>query len=67
LPLATLWIVAHYNGIKEFVGYVLPENRVAIRWLRNTGAEIIGWIEELPPRVRFILTKGKLREAKENS
>lgn len=39
LLLAVLWLVAYRHGIERFTGYTVPENRQALRWMRNTGAE----------------------------
>ena len=39
LLLAILWLSAYANGIERFVCYVMPENRKAVRWLVDTGAE----------------------------
>jgi len=39
LLLSILWLNAYANGIERFVSYVIPENRSAIRWLVDTGAE----------------------------
>lgn len=39
LLLAILWLVAFRQGIRHFVGYTMPENTSAIRWMRDTGAE----------------------------
>jgi acetyltransferase len=36
--LAILWLNAYAHGIERFVGYVMPENRKAIRWMTATGA-----------------------------
>ena len=38
LLLAVLWVVAYKHGIERFVGYVMPENSRALRWMRGTGA-----------------------------
>lgn len=38
LLLAILWAVAYRHGIHRFVGYTMPENLSAIRWMRATGA-----------------------------
>ena len=38
LLLATLWLDAVRCGLHHFVAYVLPENRAAVRWMRNAGA-----------------------------
>jgi len=38
LLLATLWLRALAVGIERFVGYTMPENTAAIRWMRDTGA-----------------------------
>lgn len=39
LLLAILWLVAYRHGIGRFVGYTMPENLRALRWMRATGAE----------------------------
>jgi acetyltransferase len=39
LLLAVLWLVAFRHGIERFVGYTMPENLKALRWMRDTGAE----------------------------
>ncbi|MEM1082659.1 MAG: GNAT family N-acetyltransferase [Verrucomicrobiota bacterium] len=39
LLLATLWLAAAGRGIERFVGFTMPENTAAIRWMRDTGAE----------------------------
>lgn len=39
LLLALLWLVAYRQGIRRFVGYTMPENRKALGWMRDTGAE----------------------------
>ena len=39
LLLAILWLVAYSNGIERFLSHVMPENRKAIRWLVDTGAD----------------------------
>jgi acetyltransferase len=39
LLLAVLWLVAYRHGIERFSGYTVPENRKALRWMRDTGAE----------------------------
>ena len=38
LLLALLWLVAYKHGIEHFTGYSQPENRKALRWMRDTGA-----------------------------
>ncbi len=38
LLLAILWLQAFANGIERFIGYVMPENRRAARWMTATGA-----------------------------
>lgn len=38
LLLAILWLVAFANGIRQFVGYVMPDNRRAVRWMIDSGA-----------------------------
>ena len=37
LLLAVLWLTALQAGAREMVGYVLPDNRKASRWLRDCG------------------------------
>ncbi|MGB0993676.1 MAG: GNAT family N-acetyltransferase [Akkermansiaceae bacterium] len=39
LLLALLWRDAYANGIEHFIGYAMPENRKAIDWMLDTGAE----------------------------
>lgn len=39
LLLAVLWLVAFKHGISRFIGYTMPENVKALRWMRSTGAE----------------------------
>jgi acetyltransferase len=39
LLLAALWLAAFRVGIRRFVGYTMPENTAAVRWMRATGAE----------------------------
>lgn len=39
LLLSILWLDAYSQGIEEFVGYTMPENQRAIRWMNDTGAE----------------------------
>jgi acetyltransferase len=38
LLLALLWLVAYRHGIATFTGCTMPENRGALRWMRDTGA-----------------------------
>jgi GNAT superfamily N-acetyltransferase len=38
LLLAILWLVAFRSGIETLTSYVMPENRRALRWMRDTGA-----------------------------
>ncbi len=38
LLLATTWLDAMRSGVRRFVGYTMPENVTAVRWMRNTGA-----------------------------
>ena len=38
LLLAVVWLAALKAGIRRFVGYTMPENRAAVRWMRDTGA-----------------------------
>ena len=38
LLLAVMWWVAFRQGVRRFVGYTMPENRRAVRWMRDTGA-----------------------------
>lgn len=38
LLLAVLWLTAMRAGADSMVGYVLPDNRKAARWMRNCGA-----------------------------
>jgi GNAT superfamily N-acetyltransferase len=37
LLLAVLWLSAMRAGVQTFVAYVLPENRAAVRWMRDAG------------------------------
>lgn len=39
LLLAVLWLDAMRAGIGRFVGYTMPENVAAVRWMRDIGAE----------------------------
>ncbi|QJE96132.1 GNAT family N-acetyltransferase [Luteolibacter luteus] len=39
LLLSILWLVAYRCGIETFTGYTMPENRGALRWMRETGAQ----------------------------
>jgi GNAT superfamily N-acetyltransferase len=39
LLLSLLWLEAMRLGIRKFVGYTMPENVSAIRWMRDTGAQ----------------------------
>lgn len=38
LLLAVLWVIAYQHGIERLVGYAMPENARALRWMRGTGA-----------------------------
>lgn len=38
LLLAVLWVIAYQHGIERLVGYAMPENGRALRWMRGTGA-----------------------------
>ncbi|MEK7953533.1 GNAT family N-acetyltransferase [Luteolibacter soli] len=38
LLLGILWLVAFRCGIETLTGYTMPENRRALRWMRDTGA-----------------------------
>lgn len=38
LLLAVLWLSAIRGGLQTFVAYVLPENRAAVRWMRDAGS-----------------------------
>jgi len=38
LLLSILWLVAFRCGIETLTGYTMPENRRALRWMRDTGA-----------------------------
>lgn len=61
LLLALLWTWAWRNGIRDFVAYTLPQNRLATRWMLDTGARgswdghqcVFRWqlddLEHLPP------------------
>jgi L-amino acid N-acyltransferase YncA len=37
LLMAVLWVNAIQAGLQSFVAYVLPENRAAVRWMRDAG------------------------------
>ena len=37
--LAILWLDAMRSGVRRFVGYTMPENVSAVRWMRDTGAD----------------------------
>jgi GNAT superfamily N-acetyltransferase len=39
LLLAIMWLTAYRAGVREMVGYSLPENRQAADWMRDCGAE----------------------------
>jgi RimJ/RimL family protein N-acetyltransferase len=39
LLLALMWLTAFRAGISRLKGYAMTENRRAVRWMRNTGAE----------------------------
>ncbi|WP_353415643.1 GNAT family N-acetyltransferase [Haloferula helveola] len=39
LLLAVCWLDAMSHGVRKFVGYTMPENVGAVRWMRDTGAE----------------------------
>jgi acetyltransferase len=61
LLLALMWLTALRNGIDRLVGHTLVENRRAVRWMRDTGAQGVwdGWkivfrweladLDRLPP------------------
>ncbi len=38
LLLAILWLIAYRHGMVRLVGYTMPENTRALRWMRDTGA-----------------------------
>lgn len=38
LLLAAVWLAAMKVGVRHFVGYTMPENTAAVRWMRDTGA-----------------------------
>lgn len=39
LLLAVVWLDARHAGVRRLVGYTMPENVAAVRWMRDTGAE----------------------------
>lgn len=39
LLMAVLWLDAMGSGVRRFVGYTMPENVAAVRWMRGIGAE----------------------------
>ncbi len=39
LLLAIMWLTAFRAGIRDLVGYTLPENRQAANWMRDCGAD----------------------------
>jgi len=39
LLLAIMWLTAYRAGVRELVGYSLPENRQAADWMRDCGAD----------------------------
>ena len=61
LLLAILWVWARRHDIRSFVGYTMPQNRAASRWMLDTGAQghwdghqaVFRWdltdLERLPP------------------
>lgn len=38
LLLAAVWLAAMKVGVRHFIGYTMPENTAAVRWMRDTGA-----------------------------
>ncbi len=77
LLLAVLWLAARRVGIRRFVGYTMPENVRAVRWMRDTGAEaewdgykvIFRWelddLDRLPPTTAGIALAERLAEFSE--
>ncbi|GAA5482899.1 GNAT family N-acetyltransferase [Haloferula sargassicola] len=77
LLLALLWLEARNAGIHRFVGYTMPENVCAIRWMRDTGAEaewdgfkvIFRWdlddLDRIPPTRAGIALAERLAEFSE--
>lgn len=77
LLLAVLWLKALKMGVERLVGYTMPENVTAIRWMRDTGAEaewdgykvIFRWdlddLDRLPPTNAGIALAERLAEFSE--
>lgn len=77
LLLAVLWLAAYRHGITRFVGYTMPENVAAIRWMRDTGAEaewdgykvIFRWdltdLDKIPPTHAGVMLAERLAEFSE--
>ncbi|MBB5351809.1 acetyltransferase [Haloferula luteola] len=77
LLLAVLWLEARKVGIRRFIGYTMPENVSAIRWMRDTGAEaewdgykvIFRWylesLDAIPPTDAGIALAERLAEFSE--
>lgn len=74
LLLAVVWLDAMRAGVRRFVGYTMPENVAAVRWMRDTGAQaewdgfkvIFRWdldeVEDIPPTVPGVALAGRLAE-----
>lgn len=74
LLLALMWGWAWRHGIRRFVAYTMPQNRVASRWMLDTGAEgrwdghqsVFRWqlddLDRLPPTPAGIDLAGRLAE-----
>lgn len=74
LLLALVWVDAMRAGVSRFVGYTMPENVTAVRWMRSTGAEaewdgykvIFRWdlddLESIPPSASGAVLAARLAE-----
>jgi acetyltransferase len=74
LLLAAAWVDAMAAGVRRFVGYTMPENVTAVRWMRDTGAAaewdgykvIFRWnlddLESIPPTTPGVALAGRLAE-----
>ncbi len=74
LLLARLWVEAREAGVRRFVGYTMPENVAAVRWMRDTGADaewdgykvIFRWdledLDKIPPTPPGAALAGRLAE-----
>lgn len=77
LLLSVLWLRALAVGVRRFVGYTMPENLAAIRWMRDTGAEaewdgykvIFRWnlmsLDDIPPTPAGVALAERLAELTE--